>query len=124
MNATATEIYDIFSGEWTREKAEQALGVFRKLAKGGVKAEVLERIEDRVEVQVEKSVLQNSKDLATKGDLHALKEGIEGKVAELNVRMDKLDSRSQARFYWIMGGIITVLASIVAGVMGIFQKLP
>jgi len=114
MGATATEIYDIFNGEWTREKAEQALGMFRKLAKGGVKAEVLERIEDRVEVQVEKSVLAKSQDLATKGDILTVKEDLR----HLGGRVDTL-------LYCVVGLIVTIIlgfAALVATLLPIIVK--
>jgi len=46
MNTAALEIYDIFNGEWTREKAEQALVAIRRLARVGLKKEVVENIEN------------------------------------------------------------------------------
>jgi len=108
MNAATLDIYDIFSGEWTREKAEQAA----KAIKGLAKEQAAESIADRVEVQVEKTVLRESKDLATKGELHAAKE-------ELSARIDKLDNRIVTGFIAILLGIIALMATMVWG----FQSL-
>gem|GEM_PF-2669127 len=107
MKTEAVELFDAFRGEWTMEKAESLWQTLEGLAKKAVRAETDERIADKVDVQVEKVVFREMKDVATKGDLVKLE-------TKLEAKMDKLDGKVDSMFKWMVTGFIAILLAIVA----------
>jgi len=98
MNNTALEIKDIFG--LADDRAERAVDPLRKIAKRAN----AESIGDRVEVQVEKTVLREMKDVATKAD------------------MEKLSSKMDSQFIWVVGILIATLVSLVATLVTLYPR--
>jgi len=111
MSATATELAGLFGKGLTEEQRERAAGLLDTFVSAKVKERTAETIADRVEVQVEKTVMARSKDLATKGDLQKIED-----------RVDRLDSRMVSGFIAVLLGIIALMATMVWGFQGLREQ--
>jgi len=89
--AQTLTIFDILSGNVPKDRMEDALLVLTDFVKKATKEQVADKQEDRVELQVERTVLREMREVATKEDIR------------------RLDGRVQALFYWILGGFLSVL---------------
>jgi len=74
MNGKTLTLPDILKGNLSSDRIEEAVSTLKGFVRDTMREDTVAKIEDRVEIQVEKTVPRESKGLATKGDLHAVKE--------------------------------------------------
>jgi len=106
MNTSAITLYDILRRNMPDIEAREAVSAIEELAG--------DRSERVVDLHTKRAVATELKHVPTREDLQVLR-------AELR---EDIHKRTQAMLYWIMGGIVAVLASIVGGIFGILEKLP
>jgi len=114
MNGKTLTLPDILMGNLSKDRIEEAVSTLKGFVRETMREDILAKIEDRVEIQVEKTVLRESKDLATKGDILALKED-----------MNRLGGRVDTLLYCVIGSIITMVigfASLLVALLPILLK--
>jgi len=94
------------------------VGVLDVFVSKKIRERTADTIADRVEVQVDKRMLEKMTDVATKEDVLVLKSDIQ----KIEGRVDRLDDKMQSQFRWLMGGIISILLAVISGLVALYLK--